>query len=187
MLNSFYDKFIYTAGLKYEHNNFKLVNLPFMIVPVELMVSILRKDDENTNKEIYYAIKESTKKHLLQQFELDFGLEGDSGLNFIESFFSASGWGKIHHIDLNLSEKKAIVGVENSPFALALRNQVQHEIDHFLRGMLAGVFSDYFEKEMDCVESKCTALNEKHCEFVIKQGMKFNFESLKTRRQLNPE
>ncbi|MBN2127738.1 MAG: 4-vinyl reductase [Candidatus Diapherotrites archaeon] len=184
MLNSFYDKFIYTSGLKYKDNNFTLINLPFMIVPVELMIALLRKDDPELGQLIYYSIKDSTEKHLLKQFDVDFGLGGEKALRFIEEFFSASGWGAINQVDLNFKKKQAIVSVQNSPFAFALKGQVKSETDHYLRGILAAAFSDLFKEKVECVETKCIALNANSCEFIIKPASELNFENPSTRRQI---
>jgi predicted hydrocarbon binding protein len=187
LLNSFYDKFIYTSGLKYKENNFSLINLPFMIVPVELMISLIRKNDSDLNQLIYYSVKDSTEKYLLKQFDVDFGLEGEKALQFIEQFFSASGWGKIEQVDLNFEKKQAIVSVQNSPFALLLKGKIKFEADHYLRGILAAAFTDLFKEKVECVETKCIALNAQNCEFIIKKASELNFENKNTRRQIKIE
>ncbi len=183
-MNSFYDKFIYTSGLKYKNNNFSLINLPFMIVPVELMISLIRRDDYELNQLIYYSVKDSTKNFLLKQFDVDFGLNGKQALNFVEDFFSASGWGKITQLDLNFEKKQAILSVQNSPFALKLQGKIKNTADHYLRGILAASFSDLFNEPVECVETKCMALNSNHCEFIIKKETKLNFENPLTRKQI---
>ena len=38
MLNQFYDKYIFTGGLKYTHNNFSLMGIQFAMVPVQLLL-----------------------------------------------------------------------------------------------------------------------------------------------------
>ncbi|MBI5553561.1 MAG: hypothetical protein HY917_02360 [Candidatus Diapherotrites archaeon] len=184
MLNSFYDKFIFTNTLKYSDGNFWLVHLPFMLVPVELMVALLRRNDADLNQEIYYAIKEATLRHLLRQFDLNFGLQGQKAIEFIQAFFTASGWGTIHSLDSDVSRKRAILVVEHSPFAMALKGKTKLEVDHYLRGLLAGIFSAYFAQNSDCVEVKCMGLGAPHCEFLIKPSGQFKLDSVMTRRQL---
>ena len=50
MINSFLDKYIFTGGLKYSHNNFFLMEIPFLMVPTELLVSLAQKGDKNFDK-----------------------------------------------------------------------------------------------------------------------------------------
>ncbi len=184
MLNSFYDKFIFTNGLKYKHNNFYLLNLPFVIAPNELFIGLLEVEDEEFGRKLYYVTKESVKKHLLREFDLDFGFEGEKLVNFLETYFVASGWGSIKTIDLDSENKKAIVKVSNNPFSSHLHKRVSQPCDHFLRGILAGLFSRVFRAEIDCVEVHCIALGEQDCEFIIKQHKDFNVESKHVRQQL---
>jgi len=184
MLNSFFDKFIFTNGLKYKHNNFYLLNLPFVILPTELLIGIVSKEDKDMNLDLYYSIKEATHKRLIRQFDLDFGLQGDRALIFIRNFFSASGWGGIKVIDFDEKKKRAIIVVSNSPIATALHGKVKSPVDHLLRGVFAGVFSSLLKTDLECLEHKCAAVNERECEFIIKELHDFDFNKKETRRQL---
>ncbi|MDP6670278.1 MAG: hypothetical protein QGI60_00485 [archaeon] len=102
MLNSFYDKFIFTNALKYKHSNFYLLNLPFVIAPSDLFLGMLSLDDD-FSKKLYSSVKQSTKSNLIKKFRLDFGFKGEKLVNFLETYFMASGWGEIkttHQINL---------------------------------------------------------------------------------------
>lgn len=183
MLNTFYDRFIYTNSLKYKDNNFYLLNLPFVILPVSVLVAIAEKNDKSLNLELYYSVKESVGASLKKEFEIDFGFEGERGLEFMQSFFTASGWGKFEIIDLDKENARAIVGVMHSPVSLLVKT-CKSPCDTFLRGFIAGVFSIYFKKNVDCVEVKCMCMGQTSCEFVVKPLGEFNFESGLTRNQL---
>jgi predicted hydrocarbon binding protein len=184
LLNSFYDKFIFTNNLQFQNGSFKLINMPFMIVPVELMIALIRRNDPQLNLEIYYSIKESTTRHLVKQFDLNFGLQGKKGIDFLETFFTASGWGTIHETNIDPHQKRAMINVTNSPFALHLRGKTKIETDHYLRGILAGIFTTFFNTNVDCVETECMALGSKNCKFIIKTAHEFNLQNPATRRQL---
>ncbi|MAG22285.1 MAG: hypothetical protein CL943_03205 [Candidatus Diapherotrites archaeon] len=184
MLNTFYDKFIFTNGLKYKNNNFYLLNMPFVIAPSELFIGLLEVDDEDFKRKLYYATKDSVRKHLIKEFDLDFGFKGAKLVTFLETYFVASGWGKIQTVDLNMGGKKAIVKVRNNPFSSHLHKKVSRPCDHFIRGILAGVFSRVFNAKVDCVEVHCAALGEQDCEFIIKKQGEFNLENKHVRRQL---
>lgn len=183
MLNSFFDKFIFMNSIRYKHNNFFLVNLPFVILPTHVLAGIAEKHDKDLNREIYFAIKDSVKGSLKKDFKVDFGVEGEKGLAFMETFFTASGWGKLERNDLDFDKKRAMVVVTDSPVA-AMCKKAKAPVDTFIRGFLAGIFSIYFKKDVDCVEVKCSALGDQKCEFVIKELSEFNFKNKMTRDQL---
>jgi len=187
LLNTFFDKFIFTNGLKYKHNNFFLINIPFCIVPSELLVSISALGKKQLDQDIYYAVKDSTRRSLLKQFDLDFGLEGKKNLGLISEFFSASGWGKISIVDLDEKGARAIIVVNSSPVASALHGKAKAPVDHFLRGIFAGLMWGFFNENVDCVETACTAINDQQCKFIIKKQAEFDFSHNFTRMQLNPE
>ena len=184
LLNTFFDRFIFANALTYKHNNFYLVNTPFVISPTDILVSLVAQNDTDLNTKIYYAIKESTKKNLLKQLDLDLRVENEKAISLFTEFFTASGWGKLEIIDIDSKEKRAILSLENSPFASALRWKTNKPVDHFMRGLLAGFFSKLFKLEVDCVETKCAAMNHNFCEFIIKSRIDFNFKLEEVKDQL---
>lgn len=186
MFNSFYDKFVFTNGLKYKHNNLFLLNLPFVILPTDALVSIAKQGNADTNREIYYAVKSSIKGALKKEFQIDFGVQGERGLEFMEAYFTASGWGKLSRTDLDFEKKHALVSVMNSAVANN-SGKSKLPVDTFLRGFLAGIFTIYFKQDVDCVETHCEAVSGNRCNFVIKPLSEFNFENKLTRGQLNVE
>ena len=107
--------------------------------------------------------------------------------SFLEKYFSASGWGLVKHLNINLSKAEALVSVSNNPFTPYLRGKVTKPIDHLHRGIIAGIFSKAFQKDVDCVEVHCSALGHRECEFVVKQQKNFKLESKNVRRQLEIE
>ncbi|HIH09606.1 MAG TPA: hypothetical protein HA254_02945 [Candidatus Diapherotrites archaeon] len=183
MLNSFYDKFIFTNALHYTHNNFYLINMPFAIIPIDVIAGICQKEDRETNLQIYYSVKEAVKTSVRKDFKIDFGLEGEKGLEFMEAFITASGWGKIEKSDISMEKAHALVSASNSAVAARVRD-AKMPVDTLLRAILAGIYSIYFKRDVDCVEVKCTALNCQQCDFVIKPAGEFNFDNPITRSQL---
>ena len=187
LLNRFYDKFIYANSLKYKHNNFFLVDLPFLICPAQLLSGLLETQDSVFEKKLYLAIKESVAKDLIPAFGTEFGLRGKKMVAFLEQYFVASGWGTINNVDLDFKAKKAIVRVSNNPVASRLHLKAKAPADHILRGILAGLFSRVFEEPVDCVETHCCALGEGDCEFIIKKQPLFDFSDKRVRQQLEAE
>jgi len=187
MLNSFYDKFIFTNGLQYKHNNFFLVNLPFLICPTEIVIGLLNTDNPAFERHVYYNVKHSVRDRLVAQFGLEFGFKGEKMVNFLERYFVASGWGDIRNVDLDFDAKKAIIRVKNNPLTGRLRGKVKTPSDHILRGIFAGLFSKVFGEGVECVETHCIALGEEDCEFIIKKQAEFDVSDERVQEQLELE
>lgn len=187
MLNSYFDKIIYGGGLKYKDNNFTVMGIPFVMVPTELLMGLSSNQDVKFQKHIYETAKKSTYKSLKTQFGIDFRQEGDKGLKIIEDFFTASGWGLLSSIDLDLENKRAIVVVNNSAVGSVLKGKVKAPCDHFMRGIIAAIFWDFFNEEVDCVESECIAMADSKCKFVVKLPHEFDFSKENVKQQLSAE
>ena len=184
MLNQFYDRFIFTNNLHYRNFNFYLMDIPLIIMPTELINAVLADGNEELHRSIYYNVKDATKAQLMKQFNFNFGMPADKQLKLIEQFFTGSGWGKVETVNISDEEKHAIVTVTNSPFAKHLKGRSDYEIDHFIRGVLAGVYSAYFREDMECVETKCQCVEAPVCEFVVKKKQEFDFERDEVKKQL---
>lgn len=184
MLNKFFDKFIFTNGLRFVKDNFFLLKIPFVICPNDLFVGFVARNDPELNKEIYYSTKLSMREYFSKRINEEFELKGDKYLEFIQAFFSASGWGKIELIDFERENNRAIISVENSPVANELNGKVSFEVDHFIRGVLAAAFSEAYEINFDAVEIKCKARGEERCEFIVKKSKDFSELKEQSMKQL---
>ncbi len=183
MLNSFLDKYIFTNTLKYTHNNFFLVDMPFVITPISVLTNLAGNPDSNLQKKIYAEVKRSSREHFLEKVS-GFGLDKEKQLKFVQDFFVASGWGAIQPVDLNFDSKRAIIVVDNSPFVVELKGKAKVAVDVFLRGVLAGLFSRIFSENIDCVEVECAALNFERCKFIIKPQQEFDFTNQVVKDQI---
>ena len=183
MLNQFFDKYIFTNTLKYTHNNFYLVNVPFVISPVDIFLSILKSSDLEFHKKIYLAIKEDTKSSFMKRFSA-LGITENKELDFVRAFFIASGWGALQIVDHDIKSKRAIVVLDNSPFATALIGKTDVVVDTFLKGVLAGLFSEIYKDDIDCVEVECVALGAKSCKFILKPKIEFDLDKKVVQDQL---
>ena len=186
MLNSFLDKFIFTNTLSYKHHNFFLATLPFVIIPTDFVAHIIRADNPGLNVELYYSIKGGVLMSLKKEFAAEFGISGEKGLEFLETFFSACGWGDLQRKQLDPDKKHAIVSVENSPMPPRCP-KAKFPVDLLTRAYLAVIYSVYFRSPVECVEAQCAISGSNTCEFVIKPLEDFNFENKVTRMQLKVE
>ncbi len=186
MLNQFFDKYIFTNTLKYQQNNFLLVNIPFVIFPTDILIDFISKSNVEQRKDIYYGVKESSMKYFMPKFD-ELRIDGKKQIDFVKTFFIASGWGNINFIDLDFEGKKSIVVLENSPFVNTLKTKVDFEVDIIIKAVLASLFSDVFNEDVECVESECKAMGNEKCKFIIKPKTECDFNSKIVRDQLRVE
>ena len=188
MLNKFYSQFDMTGNLHYLHNNLYLMNIPFFMLPIEALTGIIEIADFDIHKKIYTEVKKSTKERMKPKFAPYYGTtDKKKEVNFIIEYLTYSGWGNVQIIDLEMETKRAIIVIENSPFASALKGKIQLPADVIIRGILAGVFSKVFEEDIDCVEAECAAHTSERCKFIIKPKTEFDFANPLVQQQLSHE
>ena len=90
------------------------------------------------------------------------GLRAEDLKYVLETFLTHSGWGKIW-AKVNVQKQKAKVHIRNSVTARQIK--ANEPICHFISGYIAGVLGIMFEKNVECTETKCSAKNDRFCEF----------------------
>ena len=182
MLNPFFDRFIFTNGIRFSNNQFFLMNTPFAILPVDILVGLAEISDPATNRAVYAAVKKQVAGSLVSGFSLSNSVELNA--RFLAEFFSACGIGGVSIVHLDVENKRAMLVVDHNPIAGSLVNKAKKPVDHVLRGVFAGVFSALFRNDLDCVEHQCIALNQKTCEFIVKPVHEFDFSKEEPKDQL---
>ncbi len=183
VLNNFFDKFIFTSQLRFKDSNFYVMDIPFVIVPVDILTGFSELDEPTVNKAVYYAFKSSSLRRLIPKFQQ--GTTKQKFLDLSQTFFGASGWGISKNIQIDDANHRAIVVVSNSPLAKAVQGKVKHPIDHYTRAMLAAIYTAYFDVQVEAVETECAALHPGDCTYVIKPLSEFDFTKEETQRQLS--
>jgi len=187
MLNPFYDKFIFVGEIKFVNNNFSLMEIPFTIIPNNILSALSSTEKEELNKKIYYSAKKIVKESLVNEFNLRPKLEGKNIALFMHDFLSNSGFGLIKDVQVDEKNLRAILVVSNSAVAMQLKGKVGEPCCHLLRGILAGVYSNAFNADLDCLELHCASQNSSECEFIVNKNSAFDFGKENTRKQLDPE
>jgi len=185
MLNNYYDKFIFTGQIKFKDSNFFLIDIPILILPAELLADLLFYSSHEQGKQIYSSVKKSVKA-FLPALQAKPKYKGISLVNFVFDFFSSSGFGKLNLVNFDEEKKRAIILVSSSPFSSFFKNKSKKPIDHILRGVIAGAFSYAFEKDFDCVETKCVSMSSSRCEFIVNSNSEFDFSKKNTQNQIDP-
>ncbi len=87
------------------------------------------------------------------------------GLEEMLQILNAIGWAKAELDQLDVVHHRARVGM-NEGFECSGRMTGRPE-GNFLGGVLAGVLSDYFEREVKAVETKCVSKGDAQCVFEV--------------------
>jgi predicted hydrocarbon binding protein len=186
MLNTYYDKFIFTGQIKFHNSNFHLIDIPFVVFPVQVLSALLFNSSVDEAKKIYFSVKNSVKD-FSALLKAKPKYSGISLINFVNEFFSNSGFGRIRVVHFDEENLRAIVLVSFSPFSFPFKNKATKPMDHILRGIIAGIFSFAFEKDFDCIETKCIAMNSSECEFIVNRNQEFDFSKKNIQNQLDPK
>jgi predicted hydrocarbon binding protein len=79
------------------------------------------------------------------------------------NLYKAQGWGIPELVDLSFSPLKAIIRMDDC-FECKPRNSMV-PASNFIRGHLAGLGKALFDKEVECIETRCVARGDSYCEF----------------------
>jgi predicted hydrocarbon binding protein len=128
------------------------------------MLSYMREVYGSGGNVIAYQLGFSTGKRdadeLIRVLGKERVLENLPGLMNI---YLAQGWGVAELVDLAPDPFQAIVRLSDS-FECAGVRAVRSN-SHFLRGHLAGAAKTFFDKNVECIEVRCSATGNDFCEF----------------------
>jgi predicted hydrocarbon binding protein len=98
--------------------------------------------------------------------------ESDEGvIKTLQEIFNVYGLGEMLIQDIDNSSRKAIVAVRESTIAeewLAKnKKRAKSAVCTLTAGVIAGMFSYIFKKEVDCIEARCKAQGGGHCLFRV--------------------
>jgi predicted hydrocarbon binding protein len=95
-----------------------------------------------------------------------FGLLNEEIIRFMMEMGSQIGWGRFELERFDAGKKILIVRVYHSPFAEAYGSSSE-PVCHMIRGVLGGMASSVFGKEIDSKEISCLARGDEYCRFEI--------------------
>jgi len=125
---------------------------------------------------IYLASKEGGKS-LGLAFKKKFNLTESKLADLLKDLAMMGGWGSFEFVKLDFTEKVLICRAKQSPFA-QLTELRGKKVCHIIRGLLAGGAGVGFNKDVDCIETKCLAEGSSICEFIVKPKEKFKEKQL---------
>jgi predicted hydrocarbon binding protein len=112
-----------------------------------------------------YAVGQRT----CQAHKEDIGTEDPRTLvGLAKAYFRTVGWGMMDVVKMSLEAGEAQVRVYQS-FECETGKGSETPYGHFIRGILAGFFTEIFGEEAKAVETKCIATGDPYCEYMIKR------------------
>jgi len=97
------------------------------------------------------------------------GLEDPKELvGLSKAYFRTVGWGIMDVVKMSLEAGEAQIRVYQS-FECEAGKGSEAPYGHFIRGILAGFFTEIFQREAKAVETKCIATGDPYCEYTIKR------------------
>ena len=83
------------------------------------------------------------------------------------SLYSAAGWGIFKAIDVDSEKGSGTVQAIDCFECAPSQGKKSKPYSQFIRGHIAGLFSELFGKRIDAVETECIACGDPHCQFLI--------------------
>jgi predicted hydrocarbon binding protein len=158
VISSFFKRLLFARELEID-KELRILNLRKIMVSPEFIIALNKK----YSKQIYEFAEEFISKEI-QQIKNSTGVSGMRLLELSMNLLNLYGLGKFEIIELK--KKEAIINLTFSPFAKIGLKKGKQCI--FTAGILAGVFSEFFDKKVECKEVICEAENNPNCQFVIK-------------------
>jgi len=94
----------------------------------------------------------------------------DKGLETVAKALKALGYGIIKFIEFQENPPRARVRIYNS-IECELGRGAGHPFSQYIRGLITGIMSEFFKREMTAREVKCIAMGDPYCEFELKPRM----------------
>lgn len=135
--------------------------------PVFLMEgSFLAEIEKNVDQDQAFQIGKETGIKM----EQDIGKTGLSGIKMVEfmmDLLTMSGLGEFELNKFDLDDQQGEVRVRNSLIGREAKKRGNESNCSLISGILSGIFSESFEKEMEATEFKCISQGSEVCRFRV--------------------
>ena len=163
----FFEKMMLTKKLRFLDGRIELFGERFAIVGEFISTHIMEISDEpKAIANIYRCSKESFF-HFFKNVGSEYEFAETDYLKWGLDIYKFSGWGVVEYEMVDKEGKKLVVSVSDSPTGIFMKGKTNLACDHIIRGMLAGGSKAAFNSEIECLETKCIAIGDKICQFVV--------------------
>ena len=169
MLSPFLRKLLLADQVSFTEGEIKILQKNFYMQPIFNMITF-QHDMKKLSKFLYRNGKK-TSRELVAHFN-KLGISSKQQLlNIWFDFINMFGIAQLEIVNMDEKTRKVNIRAKKSSFAkeYSLRYGKQKEsVDYILAGAIAGFFSKYFNKSVDCKETNCTAKGEMYCQFAVR-------------------
>jgi predicted hydrocarbon binding protein len=118
--------------------------------------------------EVYKGLKDQSLKNIAE-LSKKIGETDEGTIKTLEAVFETYGLGEMEIIDLNNKDKTAKIKILGSTMALEhlKKGKSKTATCSLTAGIIAGIFSFIFNKDVDCTETSCLAKGNGECFFEV--------------------
>jgi len=119
--------------------------------------------------QVYKGLKGQSMKNIAELAK-KIGKNDEGVIKTLQMIFEIYGLGKLNISQLDNEKKTAQLRVDHSTIAEAQlkKGKSKKPVCAITSGILAGIFSYIFSKDVHCIEKKCKAVSGNVCEFEVK-------------------
>jgi predicted hydrocarbon binding protein len=183
-----FGKVLVTRQIKFEEGKIVLFNQRITMNPAYTNAMIQKELEKIKSAHLIYDSMKQLGLQWTRDLQKNYGTKHRDVVKWGINVVTLAGWGIVEIIEDNPLKKIIIFKLKDSAIAKTiLKNYGKSKtpVDYSFRGMIAGTFSVLYKTDMDCIETKCLAMGDSICEFVVKEKSKINFKDEKIRQQFD--
>jgi predicted hydrocarbon binding protein len=173
MLSIFFRKLLLARQASIDEGEITILTKNFYMQPLYELIILQERIKKEFGKKGLKLIYETGKvgfNDLLRKIE-KFTSKKEELQSLWLSIFKICGIGNLEIIEIDREKFRAILQTNKNPFAreyLKEYGKQKEGVDYLTAGIIAGFFSRFFEKEVECEEKSCIAKGNVYCSFVVK-------------------
>lgn len=155
-------------------NRYIMLNAADIIALQEIDSTKMYKTAKNMSKDnikslvehaaVYKNIKDQSLKNIAE-LSKKIGKSDEGVIKTLQSLFEVYGLGKLEIMDLDNKNNRALLKIRDSTLGKVKKSK--NAVCTLTAGVLAGIFSYIFKKDVDCVETDCIAKGKESCLFEV--------------------
>jgi len=152
-----------------------MMGITGIMMPIKSFVMIQhlleQENDKRKIRDIFYAIGKSQAEAGIDILVKRFGFTPREAFRQMseQEIMGFAGFCKVNLFDEK--RKMVVIQVDNPPYASHFKKLlgVQNEaVDHYMRGLCAGLVEYVFQEEMICVETACIGKGDEYCQYIVR-------------------
>jgi predicted hydrocarbon binding protein len=158
--------------LRFIEGDVAIFNSTYLLYPASIhshLRSLLNEGNSAKSGKLLYTLGFRTSKDFSEDLDKRFKVKGMESVALWRNIVELQGLAKINRISSN-PDGSIIVGAISSLAKDDLRKNEKTKVvmDYFIAGFFAGIFTTIYDKEIECVETKCVCTGEAECVFILK-------------------